>query len=116
MRVAISDSGNHRRADPASSARNPKEPTDRGTFRGWWLDAEKLAGVEHVEGRLYHSCRRAFATDLKTRPLVDVPHLGGWKDPNTVVRVYQQADEQSMESALASRERVTPIAKAARER
>jgi len=44
-----------------------------------------------------------FATELKRVPLKDLCQLGGWKEPQTVLKCYQRADEATMREALASR-------------
>ena len=72
----------------------------------WWIRAEKLAGLEPKPGRGWHSLRRKFACDLMDLPLKVLCELGGWKDAQTVLRCYQQADEVQLRKALASRPRV----------
>jgi len=42
-------------------------------------------------------------TEMKHTPLKDLCYLGGWKDPQTVLRCYQRPDEVTMREALASR-------------
>ena len=88
----------------------PTDPTkhcSRHLFRDWWQSAEKLAGLSHVRGRGYHSLWRKFATEMKNTPLKDLCHLGGWKDSNTILKCYQQADEKTMRNALSHRKRLT---------
>lgn len=80
---------------------NPSKPCDRRHFFGWWYEADERASVEHVKGRAFHSLRRAWATDVKHVPLKDLAHLGGRKDPATILKCYQQPDEQTMRGALA---------------
>lgn len=36
-------------------------------------------------------------------PLKDLCYLGGWKDPQTVLKCNQRLDETTMREALASR-------------
>jgi hypothetical protein len=67
---------------------------------------EKLAGVGHEAGRGCHGLRRKFATDLKHIPLKDLCALGGWKDPQTVLKCYQQPDAVTMRRALELRQEV----------
>ena len=69
----------------------------------WWKRAEKLAGLELIRWLGWHSLRRRFATDLKQIPLRDLCDLGGWKDPDTVVKCYQTADEEDLRRAISSR-------------
>ncbi len=72
----------------------------------WWHKAERLAGLEHVRGRGWHSLRRKFASDLMDLPLKVLCELGGWKEAQTVLRCYQQADAGQLRKALDSRPRV----------
>ena len=73
-------------------------------MRNWWVRGEKLAGLKPVERRGWHSLRRKFATDMRTRlPLKDLCEAGGWKDPQTILRCYQQADEGLIRNALDGR-------------
>ncbi len=69
----------------------------------WWRRAEKLAGLEPKPGRGWHSLRRKFATDLMNQPLKVLCELGGWKTAQTVLRCYQQADEDRLRKALHER-------------
>ena len=68
-----------------------------------WERAEKLAGLEPIRWLGWHSLRRRFATDLKEIPLRDLCDLGGWKDPDTVVKCYQTADEEDLREAIRAR-------------
>jgi hypothetical protein len=73
------------------------------SFGDWWQWLEALAGVPHQPGLGWHALRRKFATELKHVPLKDLCYLGGWKDPQTVLKCYQRPDETTMREALASR-------------
>lgn len=85
--------------------RNESEPCSRHVMRDWWLKAEKVAGLRHVDQMGWHSLRRKFATDLKNQgvPLKDICYLGGWKDEQTLLKCYQKADEKTMRNALEER-------------
>ena len=52
----------------------------------WWKRAENLAGISRIPWLGWHGLRRRFASDLKDIPLRSLCDLGGWKDPDTVVR------------------------------
>jgi integrase len=82
---------------------NPSEPCSRHLFRDWWKRAEALAELQPERGRGWHSLRRKFATEMKHTPLKDLCYLGGWKDPQTVLKCYQRPDETTMREALAHR-------------
>ena len=51
----------------------------------------------------YHSLRRQFASELKDTPLADLAYLGGWKDPQTILKCYQRPDSDTMRRALEQR-------------
>lgn len=78
-------------------------PCSRHRVKDWWKDMEELADLEHVSGLGWHGLRRKFATELKGASLKDLSQLGGWKDPQTILKCYQSADEESMRAALAER-------------
>jgi integrase len=52
----------------------------------------------------WHSLRRKFASELKAIPLKDLAHLGGWKDPATILKCYQKPDEATQRAALEQRQ------------
>ena len=62
----------------------------------WLQEAEKLAGLEKLDGSLWHSYRRKWATERKHLPDADVAAAGGWTNSNTLRLVYQQADQETM--------------------
>jgi len=68
---------------------------DRHLFDKWLTFAEKAAGLPKLDGGLWHAYRRKWAMERKHLPLRDVAAAGGWKDVNTLLEVYQQADEAS---------------------
>jgi integrase len=64
--------------------------------------AEAAAGVEKLEGGLWHAYRRKWATERKDLPLKDVAAAGGWKDVTTLLTCYQHAEEATMLKVMAS--------------
>ena len=83
--------------------RNASKACRKDLMTKWWKRAERLAGLEPIRWLGWHSLRRRFATDLKPIPLRDLCDLGGWKDPDTVVKCYQAADEEDLRRAIQSR-------------
>jgi integrase len=81
-------------------------PMSRHRLRDWWERLEVRAGLQEVPRLGWHALRRQFATELKHIPLKDLCHLGGWKNPQTVLMCYQQADEETMREALEGRRRL----------
>ncbi|OLC41923.1 MAG: hypothetical protein AUH75_05370 [Gemmatimonadetes bacterium 13_1_40CM_4_65_7] len=77
-------------------------PTDRNKsvtyerVRTWLLEAEALAQLPKQKGSLWHAFRRAWATARKHHPLKDTAAAGGWASTETLVRCYQQPDEETM--------------------
>lgn len=57
----------------------------------WLEEAEKLAGLEKLDGSLWQ-----WATERKHLPDADVAAAGGWANSNTLRLVYQQADADTM--------------------
>ena len=82
---------------------DPTKPLCRRTLSKWWKAVERLAKIDPVAGRGWHSFRRNFANEMKHTPLVDLARLGGWKCTNTILTVYQQPDEETMRKAQAGR-------------
>ena len=53
-------------------------------------------------------CRK-FATDMKETPPKDLCYLGGWKEPQTILKCYQRADTATIKKALANRTRLVSV-------
>lgn len=77
-------------------------PTDstrvvhRNVTQVWLRRAEKFAELAHADRGGWHAFRRGWATKRKNFPLVDVARAGGWKNMQTMLRSYQQPDDDSM--------------------
>lgn len=82
------------------SDKDETKPVDRHLANRWLRRAEKLAGVEHIKGRGWHSFRRGWASSRKHLPDVDVAAAGGWKDTATMKRCYQHADATGVLKAV----------------
>ncbi|MDQ2768342.1 MAG: hypothetical protein M3Y30_14465, partial [Gemmatimonadota bacterium] len=59
--------------------------------------------LDHVPGMGFYSARRKFASELKGTNLRDLAYMGGSKNPQTVLTVYQQPDMELQREALATR-------------
>jgi hypothetical protein len=59
-----------------------------------------------VVGNGYHSARRKFASGMKSTNLPYLAYLGGWKNPQTVLTVYQQPEMEVQREALAGRKKL----------
>ena len=88
---------------PVLPGMDPSKGISRVSAHQWWRKAQALAGLEPKRGRGWHSLRRKFASDLMDQPLKVLCELGGWKNPQTVLRCYQQADSGQLRKALDSR-------------
>ncbi len=69
---------------------------DTSQLAKWLRVAEKKAKLPKLDGSLFHAYRRKWAIERKWLPLRDVAAAGGWKDVNTLLEVYQQADAESV--------------------
>jgi hypothetical protein len=78
------------------------QPWNRKEFDHWLRRAEQAAGVEKLEGGLWHPYRRKWATERKELPLKDVAAVGGWKDVTTLLTCYQHADEATILKVMES--------------
>lgn len=84
---------------PKDSAKGPS----RHLMRDWWKRAERLAGLDPKPGRGWHSLRRKFGSDMMHLPLKVLSELGGWKEPQTILKCYQHPDQETLAAALRSR-------------
>jgi integrase len=67
-------------------------PINESLARILRIRAEELAGLPRIERGGFHSYRRAYASDRKHLPDVDVARSAGWRDLATMKRSYQQPD------------------------
>ncbi|MFL5523810.1 MAG: tyrosine-type recombinase/integrase [Gemmatimonadaceae bacterium] len=86
---------------------NPSQPISRHRARTWWKRLESLAALPPEPGRGWHTLRRKFATELKAIPLGDLAYLGGWRSAQTILKCYQQPDDQTLRSAIHNRSVLT---------
>jgi integrase len=89
------------------SPKNPQAPID-GRWLGRQLEAaEEAAGLDKLDGALFHAYRRSWATSRKHLPAADVAAAGGWSDVTTLIRVYQQPDEDTLLAVMSEPKKVT---------
>ena len=88
--------GPHPAIDVFPAPGDATKPVSRRLAASWLERAEKLAGLEKLNGSLWHAYRRRWATTRKHLPDADVAAAGGWANPNTLRLVYQQADADTM--------------------
>jgi integrase len=85
------------------STNDPSKPCPRSTGTKWWKRAVKLAKLDKVKRLGWHSLRRQFASEMRDVPLRDLAHMGGWRNAQTIVSVYQVPDEERQREGLAQR-------------
>ncbi len=90
------------------SPKDPGEPVSRFLCGKWLQEAEKLAGVEPLDGKLWHAYRAKFATEMVGVPDRVVAKLGGWKAIRTL-DIYQQPGEEAMLQAIESRKELREV-------
>ena len=59
-------------------------------------NAYEYCSLKPFKGGLWHPFRRKWATERKHLPLKDVAEAGGWLDPVTLLKCYQQPDEETL--------------------
>ena len=72
-------------------------------MRGWLVEAERLAGIEHIAQRGWHGFRRRFATQRRHLPSKDVAYLGGWVSTHIMQQAYEQVDRDGLAAVLADK-------------
>ena len=73
-------------------SKHPDRPINETLARVLRMRAEQLAELPHIERGGFHSYRRAYASDRKHLPDVDVARSAGWRDLATMKRSCQQPD------------------------
>jgi len=71
-------------------------PVSRHMADKWLRKGERMAGLEPLQGSLWHAYRRKWATERKHLPDVDVAAAGGWKNTVSLRTAYQQADPETI--------------------
>jgi integrase len=87
------------------SPRTPGKPHGATAFNRWLKQAEQLAGLEPLDGGLWHPYRRKFATEMVDVPDRIVARLGGWKTPRTL-DLYSQPGREMLVEALSLRKQL----------
>jgi integrase len=82
------------------------QPMDRHLFDKWLVVAEKRAKLPKLKGGLWHPYRRKWATERKNLSLKDVAAAGGWKDIETLLRCYQQPDDDSLLAVMSEKRKL----------
>lgn len=83
------------------SPKDPVKPCRAELLDRWLRHAYELAGLEPRPGGMWHPFRRKFATERKGLPPVDLAAAGGWRNPLTPQRIYQQADLATMREVVS---------------
>ncbi|MCH7875903.1 MAG: tyrosine-type recombinase/integrase, partial [Gemmatimonadetes bacterium] len=79
---------------------NPNAPVTRQRATIWLRAAEERSELEHIPGGGWHMFRRLWATSRKGMSLKDVAYAGGWTDTATLLKLYQQPDEETLQQVV----------------
>jgi integrase len=85
------------------SPKDASQPMSRNFARDLWEKGQKAAKLPPKKGRGWHSLSRKFGIDFMHLPLKVLTQLGGWKDPQTILKCYQHADQDALREALKER-------------
>ena len=72
------------------------EPCSRHLLDRWLRRAYDMASLQPQPGGLWHPLRRKWVTERKGYPVKDLAAAGGWRDEQTMLRSYQQADADTV--------------------
>jgi integrase len=78
------------------SESDDQAPVRTDVFSKWLRKAEKKARLPKLDGSLWHAYRRGWASSRKHLPTADVAAAGGWSDVTTLIRCYQQVDDDTL--------------------
>ncbi len=82
------------------SPKDATQPPSRHLLDNWLRRAYRKAGIEPQPGGLWHPIRRKWVTERKGYPVKDVAVAGGWRDEQTMLRSYQQADAETVRQVV----------------
>ena len=88
--------------------RRPGQPVSRHQAAWWLKEAFRRGNLQKPDGSLWHTFRRAWATERKHLPPSDVAAAGGWLDTGTLQQCYQQVDVKTLRAVVEFGGRYTP--------
>lgn len=75
---------------------NPERAVRYEEASTWLREAEEAAGLDPLDGGLWHPFRRLWASSRKDLPDVDVAQAGGWSSLEALKLAYQHPDDETM--------------------
>jgi integrase len=81
--------------------KDAEQPMGRDQFDKFLRIAEAKAELPKLDGGLWHPYRRGWATAKKHLPLADVASAGGWNGVDTLLRCYQQPDNETILAVMS---------------
>jgi hypothetical protein len=66
-------------------------PVTRASANKWLMRAERLAGLPHQRGGLWHAYRRLWAVERQHLADHDVAAAGGWGNTAALKQSYQRS-------------------------
>ncbi len=91
--------------------RDASQAMGRDQFDKFLRLAQQQAGLGPQHGSLWHAYRRKWATERKHLPLKDVAAAGGWRSVETLLRCYQQPDQQTLLSVISEERKVRELSR-----
>jgi integrase len=84
-----------------AAEKDPDRTMDRHLFDKWLTVAEGAAKLPKLQGGLWHPYRRKWATERKGHSLKDVAAAGGWQDTETLLKCYEQPDNETLLAVMS---------------
>jgi integrase len=78
-------------------------PRKRHAFYKWWHACLEVVGMPTDKRLGFHSFRRRLASDLAGAPLPVLMALGGWRNPEVVVKAYATPSMDALKAVLMNR-------------
>ncbi|KKM87383.1 hypothetical protein LCGC14_1269350, partial [marine sediment metagenome] len=82
---------------------NHRKAVSKDRAGAWLLAAIKRAGVQKLDGTLWHAIRRLWITEHKEMPLRERMYVAGYLDRQTMEMVYEHIDPLLLQETVETR-------------
>jgi hypothetical protein len=82
---------------------------DRHLFDKWLIVAESAAKLPKPEAGLWHPYRGESATERRGHSLKEVAATGRWQDTDTLLKCYQQPDNETLLAVMSEERKLREV-------